>query len=139
MFSVWLAQLGGIGQTLTIGEPSTALDKLFNKYQDVQIKLVVNDFDLSVSGEKTNRYWTVLFCALFPVLYLSVYCFERAPKQLVLSGLPMQAIMLGATASYFRYQSCDARVRPGVHFGMSACGSPGQGLWWREVGPSLTS
>ena len=103
---MWLAQLGGIvggvGQTLTTGEPSTAPDKLFNKYQDVQIKLVVNDFGLSVSGEKTNRFWTVLFCALFPVLCLSVYCFERAPKQLVLSGVLMQAIMLpmlGATAS----------------------------------------
>ena len=76
----------------------------------------VRVFGLSSGGEQANRFWVVLFCALFPLLCLIVYAFVRAPKQLVLTSGLMQAIMLpmlGAAALYFRYQRCDARVRPG--------------------------
>ncbi len=76
----------------------------------------VRVFGLSEGGEKANRFWTVFFCALFPLLCLTVYSFVRAPKQLVLASGLMQAIMLpmlGAAALFFRYRRCDVRVRPG--------------------------
>ena len=76
----------------------------------------VRVFGLSSGGEKANRFWTVVFCALFPLICLTVYGYVRAPKQLVLLSGLMQAIMLpmlGAAALYFRYRRCDDRVRPG--------------------------
>ncbi len=47
MFLISLAQLGGIvggvGQALTISKPLTAAGELFNRYQDTQIELAVNE------------------------------------------------------------------------------------------------
>ena len=83
-----------------------------------------------------NRFWTVLFCGLFPLLCFIVYCFVQAPKQLVLASGLMQAIMLpmlGGAALFFRYQRCDTRVQPGrawdVFLWTSAAGLLLSGGW----------
>ena len=77
----------------------------------------VRVFGLSKGDAASNRFWIVVFCALFPLLSLLVFAFFRAPKQLVLAGALMQAIMLpmlGAAALFFRYRRCDERVRPSL-------------------------
>ena len=77
----------------------------------------VRVFGFSSGGERSNRFWTVVFCALFPLLCLLVHVFVRAPKQLVLTSGLMQAIMLpmlGTAALFFRYRRCDSRVKPGL-------------------------
>lgn len=96
----------------------------------------VRVFGLSQGGEQANRFWTMFFCATFPLLCFIVYCFVQAPKQLVLASGLMQAIMLpmlGAAALYFRYRRCDSRVRPGmvwdVCLWLSGCGLLLAGGW----------
>ena len=77
----------------------------------------VRVFGLADGSPKSRRFWTVTFCALFPLICFVTYVFVRAPKQMVLASGLMQAIMLpmlGAAALYFRYQRCDERLRPGM-------------------------
>ncbi len=77
----------------------------------------VRVFGLSKGDEKAKRFWTVVFCVLFPLICLTVYIFVRAPKQMVLASGLMQAIMLpmlGAAGLYFRYRRCDRRLNPSI-------------------------
>lgn len=86
----------------------------------------VRVFGLSKGDEKAKRFWTVVFCVLFPLICLTVYAFVRAPKQLVLASGLMQAIMLpmlGAAGLYFRYRRCDSRLRPGIAWDLCLWGS----------------
>ena len=74
-------------------------------------------FGLSQGDAKANRFWIVVFCIVLPIISLTVYAFVRAPKQLVLAGALMQALMLpmlGAAALFFRFRRSDQRVRPGI-------------------------
>ena len=56
MFLMSLAQLGGIvggvGQALTISQPITAEGERYNRYQDVQVQLVVNEKLLELAKER---------------------------------------------------------------------------------------
>jgi hypothetical protein len=57
-----------------------------------------------------------MFCIVLPLLFLASYAYFNAPKQLVLAGGFMGALMLpllGVAALYFRYQRCDSRLAPG--------------------------
>jgi len=72
-------------------------------------------FGLSAGGEKAYRFWTVVFCIVFPLLFLATFAFFQTPKQLVLAGGFMGSMMfplLGLTALYFRYYRGDDRLRP---------------------------
>ncbi len=73
-------------------------------------------FGLSNGDEKAYRFWVRIFCIALPLLFLGSYAFFKAPKQLVLAGGFMGALMLpllGVAALYFRYRRCDARLVPG--------------------------
>lgn len=73
-------------------------------------------FGLSGGGERSRHRWVRVFCIGLPLLFLASYAFFKAPKQLVLAGGFMGALMLpllGVAALYFRYRRCDARLRPG--------------------------
>ena len=72
-------------------------------------------FGISVGGEKAYRYWTTVFCIVFPLLFLATFAFFKAPKQLVLAGGFMGSMMfplLGIAALYFRYYRSDTRLKP---------------------------
>ena len=86
-------------------------------------------FGLVKADETTRRRWVKLFCIGLPFLFLGSYAFFKAPKQLVLAGGFMGALMLpllGAAALYFRYRRCDARLTPGKLWDI--------GLWTSCVG-----
>jgi len=73
-------------------------------------------FGLSSGDEHARRWWVRAFCIGLPLLFLGSYAFFKAPKQLVLAGGFMGALMLpllGVAALYFRYRRCDARLVPG--------------------------
>lgn len=73
-------------------------------------------FGLSGGGERAYVFWTRVFCIVLPLLFFASFAFIRAPKQIVLAGGFMGALMLpllGVTALYGRYRRCDARLRPG--------------------------
>jgi Mn2+/Fe2+ NRAMP family transporter len=73
-------------------------------------------FGVSKGDEATYRWWVRAFCIGLPLLFLASYAFFKAPKQLVLAGGFMGALMLpllGVAALYFRYRRCDARLVPG--------------------------
>jgi len=73
-------------------------------------------FGVSAGDERTYRWWVRTFCIVLPLLFLGSYIFFNAPKQLVLAGGFMGALMLpllGVAALYFRYRRCDARLVPG--------------------------
>lgn len=73
-------------------------------------------FGLSKGGDRAYVFWTRIFCGVLPVLFLATYAFIPAPKQLVLAGGFMGALMLpllGVTALYGRYHRGDARLMPG--------------------------
>lgn len=73
-------------------------------------------FGVSNGDESTYRWWVRAFCIALPLLFLASYAFFKAPKQLVLAGGFMGALMLpvlGVAALYFRYRRCDARLVPG--------------------------
>lgn len=73
-------------------------------------------FGVSKGGERAYTFWVKVFCGTLPLLFLACYAFFKAPKQLVLAGGFMGALMLpllGVSALYFRYRRCDARLRPG--------------------------
>lgn len=73
-------------------------------------------FGLSSGEELTRRKWVKRFCIGLPLLFLASYGYFQAPKQLVLAGGFMGALMLpllGVAALYFRYKRCDARLKPG--------------------------
>jgi hypothetical protein len=60
--------------------------------------------------------WVRGFNIVLPLLFLASFAFFKAPKQLVLAGGFMGALMLpllGVAALYFRYRRCDARLLPG--------------------------
>ncbi len=72
-------------------------------------------FGISRGGDAAYRYWTRLFCVILPLFFLAVMAFFQAPKQLVLAGGFMGALMLpllGLSALYFRYKCCDDRLTP---------------------------
>jgi Mn2+/Fe2+ NRAMP family transporter len=72
-------------------------------------------FGLSSGDEHSRRSWIRIFCIGLPLLFLASYAFFKAPKQLVLAGGFMGALMLpllGVAALYFRYRRCDARLVP---------------------------
>lgn len=73
-------------------------------------------FHLVPQDEATRHRWVKLFCLFLPLLFLGSYVYFQAPKQLVLAGGFMGALMLpllGAAALYFRYRRCDPRLAPG--------------------------
>ena len=73
-------------------------------------------FGVSSGGEAAYRYWVRVFCITLPLLFLASSAFFQAPKELVLAGGFMGALMLpllGVAALYFRYRRCDARLVPG--------------------------
>ena len=73
-------------------------------------------FGLINGSEASYRRWVKVFCVIFPILFLASYAFFRAPKQLVLAGGFMGALMLpflGLAALFFRYKRCDSRLAPG--------------------------
>jgi Mn2+/Fe2+ NRAMP family transporter len=73
-------------------------------------------FGLSSGDESSRRWWVRAFCIGLPLLFLGSYAFFKAPKQLVLAGGFMGALMLpllGVAALYFRYRRCDPRLVPG--------------------------
>lgn len=73
-------------------------------------------FGLTEADEKTYRRWVRIFCVALPLLFLGSFAFFKAPKQLVLAGGFMGALMLpllGVAALYFRYRRCDPRLAPG--------------------------
>lgn len=74
-------------------------------------------FGLSAGGQKAYVFWTRVFCAALPILFLASFVYFKAPKQLVLAGGFMGALMLpllGVTALYGRYRRGDDRLRPNV-------------------------
>ena len=73
-------------------------------------------FGISAGCEESYRRWVRVFCFTLPLLFLASYAFFKAPKQLVLAGGFMGALMLpllGAAALYFRYRRCPAALAPG--------------------------
>ena len=73
-------------------------------------------FGLSAGGDRAYVFWTRIFCGVLPLLFLGTFAFFKAPKQLVLAGGFMGALMLpllGVTALYGRYRRGDARLVPG--------------------------
>lgn len=73
-------------------------------------------FGVSRPGEAAYRFWVRIFCGGLPLLFLACFAFFEAPKQLVLAGGFMGALMLpilGIAGLYFRYRRSDARLLPG--------------------------
>jgi len=73
-------------------------------------------FGISTGDEVTYRRWVKIFCIVLPLLFLASFAFFKAPKELVLAGGFMGALMLpllGVAALYFRYRCCDTRLVPG--------------------------
>lgn len=73
-------------------------------------------FGISKGGEPSRRKSVKLLSVGLPLLFLASYAYFQAPKQLVLAGGFMGALMLpllGVAALFFRYKRCDARLRPG--------------------------
>lgn len=73
-------------------------------------------FGVSTGDELTYRRWVRIFCILLPLLFLASFAFFKTPKELVLAGGFMGALMLpllGVAALYFRYRRCDIRLIPG--------------------------
>ncbi len=73
-------------------------------------------FGVSSGGEAAYRWWVRVFCITLPLLFLASFAFFQTPKELVLAGGFMGALMLpllGVAALYFRYRRCDARLVPG--------------------------
>ena len=70
-------------------------------------------------GEGTDegrRFWSRVFCGLFPLLSLTAFVFVRAPAQLVLASGVAQAAMLpvlGFAALWLRYRRTEPALRPG--------------------------
>ena len=86
-------------------------------------------FGLCARDETTRRRWIRTFSIGLPLLFLGSYAYFKAPKQLVLAGGFMGALMLpllGTAALYFRYRRCDPRLRPGRLWDI--------GLWTSCVG-----
>jgi Mn2+/Fe2+ NRAMP family transporter len=72
-------------------------------------------FGLADDKESTKRFWVRIFSIGLPLLFLGSFAYFQAPKQLVLAGGFMGALMLpllGVAALYFRYRRCDARLVP---------------------------
>jgi Mn2+/Fe2+ NRAMP family transporter len=73
-------------------------------------------FGLSAGGELAYRRWVRIFCFTLPLLFLASFAYFKTPRQLVLAGGFMGALMLpllGAAALYFRYRRCPAGLAPG--------------------------
>lgn len=86
-------------------------------------------FGVSAGGERNHRFWVKIFCGTLPFLFLASYAFFKAPKQLVLAGGFMGALMLpllGIAGLYFRYRRCDAALAPGRWWDL--------GLWLSVIG-----
>ncbi len=72
-------------------------------------------FGLADDKESTKRFWIRIFSIGLPLLFLGSFAYFKAPKQLVLAGGFMGALMLpllGVAALYFRYRRCDTRLVP---------------------------
>ena len=70
-----------------------------------------------------------LFCGTLPFLFLASYAFFKAPKQLVLAGGFMGALMLpllGVAGLFFRYRRCESALAPGRLWDI--------GLWLSVIG-----
>lgn len=81
-------------------------------------------FGIVAKNETTQRRWVRIFSISLPLLFLGSYVYFQAPKQLVLAGGFMGALMLpllGIAALFFRYRRCDPRLTPGRLWDM--------GLW----------
>ncbi len=90
-------------------------------------------FGLINGSEESYRRWVKIFCIIFPILFLASYAFFRAPKELVLAGGFMGALMLpflGLAALFFRYKRCDSRLAPGRAWDI--------GLWISCIGMFIT-
>ena len=90
-------------------------------------------FGVIKGDEESYRRWIRIFCIVFPLIFLASYAFFRAPKQLVLAGGFMGALMLpflGLAALFFRYKRCDARLAPGRAWDI--------GLWISCIGMFIT-
>jgi Mn2+/Fe2+ NRAMP family transporter len=86
-------------------------------------------FGVSNGDEVTYRRWVKIFCIVLPLLFLASFAFFKTPRELVLAGGFMGALMLpllGIAALYFRYRCCDARLVPGRIWDI--------GLWVSIVG-----
>jgi Mn2+/Fe2+ NRAMP family transporter len=73
-------------------------------------------FGVAANDERSHRSRVRIFCIVLPMLFLASYAYFKAPKQLVLAGGFMGALMLpllGIAALYFRYRRCDATLAPG--------------------------
>lgn len=72
-------------------------------------------FGLTNGNERSRLFLIRCFSIGLPLLFLGSYAYFNAPKQLVLAGGFMGALMLpllGVAALYFRYRRCDARLVP---------------------------
>jgi Mn2+/Fe2+ NRAMP family transporter len=72
-------------------------------------------FGLSNGSEKSRRFLIRCFSIGLPILFLASFAYFKAPKQLVLAGGFMGALMLpllGVAALFFRYRRCDQRLTP---------------------------
>lgn len=86
-------------------------------------------FGLSSGNDAAKRFWIRFFCVVLPLIFLGSFAFFKAPKQLVLAGGFMGALMLpllGLTALFFRYRRCDAKLTPSKLWDI--------GLWISFVG-----
>lgn len=73
-------------------------------------------FGVSAGGEKSYRWWVRVFCLTLPLLFLASFALFTTPRQLVLAGGFMGALMLpllGVAALFFRYRRCPAALMPG--------------------------
>jgi len=72
-------------------------------------------FGWSCGSESSKLWWIRTFCIVLPLVFLASFAFFKTPKELVLAGGFMGALMLpvlGLSALYFRYRRCDARLTP---------------------------
>lgn len=73
-------------------------------------------FGVGAGCEASRQRWVRLFCITLPLLFLASFAFFKTPRQLVLAGGFMGALMLpllGAAALFFRYRRCPAGLVPG--------------------------
>jgi Mn2+/Fe2+ NRAMP family transporter len=72
-------------------------------------------FGLADDKESTKRFWVRIFSIFLPLLFLASFAYFKAPKQLILAGGFMGALMLpllGVAALFFRYRRCHEKLAP---------------------------
>ncbi len=73
-------------------------------------------FGFAAADERAHLRRVRAFCIGLPLLFLASFAYFKAPRELVLAGGFMGALMLpllGAAALFFRYRRCDPGLAPG--------------------------